>query len=299
MTTVPAAPVAPAARRRRQAPDWLRAQVLMLPTLVWLGVLLLVPLGIGVGYSLGTRGVIDPVRFPDGSLRWSNYRDALDPGFLPIFVRSLVYAGLTTVLCLLLGFPLAYWIARHGGRYRSVLLVLVILPFWTSYLIRMYAWRVILSDGGVASDLLAALHLGGDRSYLNTDFAVVIGLTYGFLPFMVLPLYASIERMNPTLVEAAYDLGAGRLSTLLRVTVPAVAPGIVAGTLLTFVPAVGDFVTPTLLGGVRTQMFGNVVADQFRSGQNWPLGSAMAVLLMSMILVAIFLYLRRVGEDAL
>jgi spermidine/putrescine transport system permease protein len=147
--------------------------------------------------------------------------------------------------------------------------------------------------------VLGAVGLGDNHTFLNTHFAVILGLTYGFLPFMILPLYASIERMDKSLVEASYDLGHGKTSTLFRVIIPTVAPGLVAGILLVFIPAVGDFVTPELLGGVKTQMIGNTIYDQFRSGNNWPLGSAMSVLLMAFILVGVFIYLRRVGEEAL
>jgi spermidine/putrescine transport system permease protein len=289
----------PAEPGRRRLPDWLKGNVLLLPTTVWFGLLLVIPMVIVIQYSLGRRGIIDPVRFSWGKLFFSNYTDALDPDFLPIFIRSIVYASICTIACVALGFPLAYWIARFGGRYRNVFLVLVIIPFLTSYLIRMYAWQFILQRNGLLNSALGSIGLGDNHQFLNTPFAVILGLTYGFLPFMVLPLYASIERMDPALVEASYDLGHGKVSTFLRVIVPTVAPGLVAGVLLVFIPAVGDFVTPLLLGGVRTQMFGNTIADQFGSGQNWPLGSAMAVLLMGFILIGVYFYLRRVGEEAL
>jgi len=198
-----------------------------------------------------------------------------------------------------LGFPLAYWIARFAGRFRNFFLVLVIIPFLTSYLIRMYAWQFILQRNGLLNSVLGTIGLGDDHAFLNTHFAVILGLTYGFLPFMILPLYASIERMDKSMVEASYDLGHGKTSTFFRVIVPTVSPGLVAGVLLVFIPAVGDYVTPALLGGVNTQMIGTTIADQFRSGNNWPLGSAMSVLLMAFILIGVFVYLQRVGEEAL
>jgi spermidine/putrescine transport system permease protein len=285
--------------RRRKAPDWLAGNLLLLPTSVWFFVLLVIPTLLIVAYSLGQRGVIEPVRFSWDNLVWSNYSKALDPDFLPIFIRSIVYALVSTLICVLLGFPLAYWIARFGGRYRNVYLVLVIIPFLTSYLIRMYAWQFILQRNGLLNSILGTVGLGDNHAFLNTHFAVILGLTYGFLPFMILPLYASIERMDPSLVEASYDLGHGKTSTLFRVIIPTVSPGLIAGVLLVFIPAVGDYVTPALLGGVKTQMFGTIVYDQFTSGNNWPLGSAMSVLLMMFILAGVFIYLRRVGEDAL
>jgi len=285
--------------RRRRLPDWVAGNLLLLPTSVWFFFFLVIPTLLVVAYSLGKRGVITPIRFSWGHLVFSNYNTALNPQFLPIFTRSLVYALVSTIACVLLGFPLAYWIARFGGRLRNVYLVLVIIPFLTSYLIRMYAWQFILQRNGLLNSVLGTIGLGDNHAFLNTHFAVILGLTYGFLPFMVLPLYASIERMDKSLVEASYDLGHGKASTLFRVIIPAVSPGLIAGVLLVFIPAVGDFVTPELLGGVKTQMFGNTVYDQFGSGDNWPLGSAMSVLLMTLILLGVFVYLWRVGEEAL
>jgi spermidine/putrescine transport system permease protein len=284
---------------RRRLPGWVAGNLLLLPTSLWFFFFLVIPTLLVVAYSLGRRGVITPIRFSWGHLVFSNYNTALNPQFLPIFTRSLVYALVSTIACVLLGFPLAYWIARFGGRLRNVYLVLVIIPFLTSYLIRMYAWQFILQRNGLLNSVLGTIGLGDNHAFLNTHFAVILGLTYGFLPFMVLPLYASIERMDKSLVEASYDLGHGKASTLFRVIIPTVSPGLIAGVLLVFIPAVGDFVTPELLGGVKTQMFGNTVFDQFGSGNNWPLGSAMSVLLMTLILLGVFVYLWRVGEEAL
>jgi spermidine/putrescine transport system permease protein len=286
-------------RRRRKLPDWAAGNLLLLPTSIWFLVLLIIPTALIIGYSLGHRSVYQPIRFSWSSLVWSNYRTAVNPQFLPILIRSTVYALVSTLLCVLLGFPLAYWIARFSGRLRNLYLVLVIIPFLTSYLIRTYGWLVILQRNGVLNSLLGQVGLGNEHSFLNTHFSVILGLTYGFLPFMILPLYASIERMDKSLVEASYDLGHGKTSTLFRVTLPSVMPGLVAGVLLVFIPAVGDFVTPALLGGVKTQMIGTTIYDQFQSGNNWPLGSAMSMLLMAFILVGVFLYLSRVGEEAL
>jgi spermidine/putrescine transport system permease protein len=281
-------------------PEWAKGHALLLPSTLWWIVLLLVPMAVVIGYSLGKRGIITPVRVDWGDLQFSNYSQALNPRFLPIFTRSLIFAGAATLFCVLLGFPLAYWIARFGGKYRNIYLVLVIIPFLTSYLIRMYAWQFILQRNGLLNATLGVLGLGDDHAFLNTPFAVILGLTYGFLPFMVLPLYAAIERMDPSLVEASYDLGHGKTSTFFRVILPSVLPGLVAGTLLVFIPAVGDFVTPELLGGTKTDMFGNTIQDQFLGGgQNWPLGSAMAVLLMAFILVGVVVYLWRVGDEGL
>ena len=286
-------------KKRRKMPDWLAGNILLAPTSVWFIFLLVMPTLLIMAYALGQRGVIVPIRFSWGNLVWSNYSKALNPDFLPIFIRSIVYALVSTIACVLLGFPLAYWIARFGGRFRNLFLVLVIIPFLTSYLIRTYGWLVILQRNGLLNSALGSIGLGDNHTFLNTHFAVILGLTYGFLPFMILPLYASIERMDKSLVEASYDLGHGKTSTLFRVIVPTVSPGLIAGVLLVFIPAVGDYITPALLGGVKTQMIGTTIADQFGSGNNWPLGSSMSVLLMAFILVGVFVYLRRVGEDAL
>ncbi|MFM8971119.1 MAG: ABC transporter permease [Actinomycetota bacterium] len=283
-------------RRRAEAT---RGHLLLLPTTLWLGALLIGPLVVIIAFSLGTRGINPPVRFDWAHPRLESYRRALDPDFLPIFGRSLLYAATATVCCIALGFPLAYWIARRPPRHRTLLLVLAVVPFLTSDLIRMYAWQFILQRNGLLNAALGGLGLGDDRTFLNTPGAVILGLTYGFLPFMVLPLYAAVERMDPTLVEASHDLGHGRISTFRRVILPSVMTGVVAGTLLVFIPALGDFVTPALLGGTRTVMYGSVIQDQFRGGgNNWPLGSAMAVLLMFVIMVGVIVELRR-SEDGL
>ena len=277
-------------------PRWLVATGLLAPTGLWLGLFLIAPLALVVQFSFATRdtGVARAV------LPWTTqaYATALNPAFLPIFGRTLAYAVLTTLLCLLLGFPLAWFIARHGGRYRTALLAAVLVPFWSSYLARVYAWKALLDGEGLVNTLLGYVGLDREGGFLLTHGAVVLGLTYGFLPFMVLPLYVACERFDFRLAEASYDLGHGRSSTFLRVVLPGVAPGVLAGSLLVLVPAAGDFVTPRLLGGVDQSTFGSVIDDQFRGGNNWPLGSAMAVLLL--VLVVVVLVLRgKPGEDVL
>ncbi|MCP2260780.1 spermidine/putrescine transport system permease protein [Streptoalloteichus tenebrarius] len=281
---------------RRRVPRWLSANLLLLPTGLWLALFLLVPLALVVQYSFATRDT-GPLRVV---LPWTAqaYRTALDPAFLPIFGRTLAYAALTTVACLVLGFPLAWFIARHGGRHRNALLAAVLVPFWASYLARIYAWKALLDGDGLVNRLLGAVGLGREGGFLLTDGAVVLGLTYGFLPFMVLPLYVACERFDYRLVEASYDLGHGRVSTFFRVVLPGVRPGVLAGSLLVLVPSAGDFVTPKLLGGVDQSTFGSVIDDQFRGGNNWPLGSAMAVLLMALVVVVLVVRGRR-GEDVL
>ncbi|WP_394616223.1 ABC transporter permease [Lentzea sp. JNUCC 0626] len=275
---------------------WLKANALLVPTGVWLGFFLIAPLVVVVEFSIATRdtGVARAV------LPWTidAYRTALDPAFLPIFGRTLLYAGATTVACLLLGFPLAWFIARHGGRWRTALLAAVLIPFWSSYLARIYAWKALLDGEGLANTVLGWVGLDRDGGFLLTDGAVILGLTYGFLPFMVLPLYVACERFDVRLMEASYDLGHGRVSTFFRVVLPGVMSGVLAGSLLVLVPAAGDFVTPKLLGGVEQSTFGSVIDDQFRGGNNWPLGSAMAVLLLVLVVAVLVLRGRR-GEDVL
>ena len=299
MTAAAAADADDAPARRRRLPDWAAGHALLLPTSIVFLFLLIIPMLVVLQYSVARRSIYKPIVFSWSHLHFANYTEALNAEFLPVFTRSIVYALAATAFCVLLGFPLAYWIARFGGRLRLLYLVLVIIPFLTSYLIRIYAWQFILQNNGLLSNLMGHMGLGSNHDFTNTHFAVILGLTYGFLPFMILPLYASIDRMDPSLVEASYDLGHGKASTLFRVTIPTVSPGLVAGILLVFIPAVGDFVTPELLGGVRTQMFGTIVNDQFLGSNNWPLGSAMSILLTLFILGGVFIYLWRVGEEAL
>lgn len=225
------------------------------------------------------------------------YRTALQWDVVEVFVRSVRYAGLCTLLCLLLGYPLAYAIAMYGGRWKSTLLMLVMLPFWTSYLIRTYAWIVILRSHGVINEGLMAMGLThAPLQLLNTPSAVVVGLTYGFLPFMTLPLYVSLEKMDRALMEAAADLGASPFWRFVRVVWPLSLPGVLAGAVLTFIPCVGDFVTPELLGGTDTEMIGKVIMSQFMMADNWPLGSALSFLLIVLMMGGIWAYSRTAAE---
>ena len=291
--------VGPASR----ALSWLRlrpgaaANLLLAPTMLWLLFFLIIPLGIILVYSFGSRGAFGDVVL---GFSFKNYARAFSPLWLPVILRSFAYAALTTLLTLAMGYPLAYFIALHGGRRKNIYLILVMLPFWTSYLIRTYSWIVILRSQGVINTILTSAEIiDTPLRLLNTPFSVILGLTYGFLPFMTLPLYATLERLDKSLIEASYDLGANRFWTLAKVTVPLSLPGIVAGTLLTFIPAVGDFVTPDLLGGPNTIMIGNVIQTQFLSDRDWAYGSALSFSMMAILLVAIFFYVRRVGTDEL
>ncbi len=269
----------------------------LLPVTIWLGALLVAPLAIVVVYSLAERGLYGTVTL---ALSLRNYVQALDPLFLPVLLRSVKFAGLMVLLTLALGYPLAYYVAMRGGSRKNILLILIILPFWTSYLIRTYAWIVILRTEGVLNVVLQSLGIiQQPLALLNTQFSVLLGLTYGFLPFMALPIYVSLEKIDRALLEAASDLGANPAATFGKVVLPLSLPGVVAGTTLTFVPGVGDFVAADLLGGPHTYMVGNLIQNQFLQAQNWPFGSALSILLMGIMLVAMTVYVRLAGAEAL
>jgi spermidine/putrescine transport system permease protein len=229
---------------------------------------------------------------------WQNYVDALrDYG--PQFVRSLLYALIATVACIILGFPLAYAIAFKAGRWKNLMLVAVIAPFFTSFLIRTLSWEYILGDNEPLVSFLRQVNvLAPDGYLLDTPFAVVTGLTYNFLPFMVLPLYASLEKLDPSLIEAGADLYAAPFTTFRTVTLPLAMPGLVAGTLLTFIPASGDYINSELLGNPRTRMIGNEIQDLFGAG-DYPAAAALSVTLMAAIVVLVLVYVRRAGTEEL
>jgi len=225
-----------------------------------------------------------------------NYLRLADPLYLVILVRSFVMAAAATALCLVLAFPLALFIARAQRR-KNLYLQLVILPFWTSFLVRTYAWLFLLRDTGLINTALQRLGVIHDPlPLLYNDGAVLLGLVYGFLPFMVLPIYATLERLDPSLTEAAADLGARPWTTLWRVTIPLTKPGIRAGAILVFIPCLGAYLTPDLLGGGRTVMIGNLVQNQFTTARDWPFGSAVSLALMAIVAVLVFVFLRRDTE---
>ncbi|MDQ4029965.1 MAG: ABC transporter permease [Actinomycetota bacterium] len=230
---------------------------------------------------------------------WDNYGDAI-AAYDEHLVRSLLYAGIATVVALAVSYPLAYWIAFHGGRWKSVLLLLVIAPFFVTYLIRTLAWQSILADDGAIVDVLRAIGVLGDgERLLATAAAVVAGITYNFLPFMALPLYASLEQIDARLLEAAEDLYASRLQAFLRVTLPLSLPGIFAGTLLTFIPAAGDFINAELLGTPRESMIGNVIQSKFLVITDYGQAAALSFVLMAAILVLVAIYSRTLGTERL
>ena len=268
----------------------------LIPGGLWLLVFFAIPFGIVLALSFGTPGELGGASYgwyPD------NYSRAFDPLFVPVLLRSVGYALATVVLCLLLGYPIAYYIARFGGRYKYLLVALVVLPFLVNYLIRVYAWVAILSDEGLVNGLLVDLGLTTDGiRFLNTPYAVIGGLVYGYMAFMILPVYAALDRMDPSLIEAGKDLYANGWQTFRHVTWPATFQGVLAGAVLVFLPAVGDFISAQLLGGPDTYMVGNLIQDQFFTANNWPFGSALTVVMMVFLSFWMVGYLRSAAREA-
>lgn len=266
----------------------------LVPAWLWMAVLFVAPFAIIMAYSLLTRGVYGGVEHP-----WTadSYQRLIDPLYLKVFLRSFVMALAATALCLLFAFPAALFIAR-SSRHRNLYLQLVMLPFWTSFLVRTYAWMFLLRDTGLINTALLKIGLiHSPLPLLYNDGAVLLGLVYGYLPFMVLPIYATLERLDPSLPEAAADLGARPLTTLFTVVVPLSRPGIIAGAVLVFIPCLGAYLTPDLLGGGRTVLVGNLVQNQFTNARDWPFGSAVSILLMMLVTLLLWAFLRRQSEQ--
>jgi len=270
--------------------------LLLAPGVLFLAVFFVVPLGFLAYQSLQSGNFDIGYTF---TWSWSNYWDALH-NYKAQFIRSLEYAGIATLLALVISYPVAYWIAFRGGRWKNLLLLFIVAPFFVTYLIRTLAWETILSDNGFVVNTLQSLHvLGPSGRLLATSTAVVTGITYNFLPFMALPLYVSLEQIDGRLIEAAEDLYASKLQAFLRVTFPLSLPGVVAGTLLTFIPAAGDFINAQLLGSPDNHMIGNVIQSKFLELTDYPAAAAMSFILMGGILVAVFVYARLVGTEQL
>jgi spermidine/putrescine transport system permease protein len=264
--------------------------LLALPAILWLLFFFILPLAIVLVVSFMTRGTGGSAVLP---LTLDHYERVFTV-FDGVFVRSVRIAFITMVICLLAGYPLAFFIrTRRNAWVRHIALFLVILPFWTNFLVRTYAWRILLGREGTINELLInAGVIQQPLQLLNTEFAVLVGLTYGFLPFMVLPIYASVERFDFRFVEAARDLGANDWHTFWRVVLPMTMPGVIAGCILVFIPAIGAFVTPDLLGGTRGLMIGNLIQGQFRGTGNMPLGAALSVVMMSVVMLSLIFYMR-------
>ncbi len=294
----------PPARPGRRPGRGLTPYWLLLPAGLWLAVFFVAPLVYQASTSVQTGSLEEGYRV---TWHFATYWEALQE-YGVHYLRSFGYAAVATALCLLIGYPLAYMIAFRAGRWRNLLLVMVIAPFFTSFLVRTLAWKNILSDGGPVVAALDALHIldvtawlgltSGDR-LLATPLAVICGLTYNFLPFMILPLYGSLERIGASLHEAARDLYAAPATTFRKVTFPLSLPGVVAGTLLTFIPASGDYINAELLGSPNTQMVGNAIHQQFLSVLDYPTAAAMSFILMALILMIVTVYMRRAGTEEL
>jgi spermidine/putrescine transport system permease protein len=273
-----------------------RGASLLAPGVGWLVLFFVVPLAFIFVVSLGSRDALDRVTLANPSLE--NYVRAFEPRFIPTFLNSLRYAAITTILSLALGYPIAYWISRYGGRRKILLLIIVMLPFWTSYLIRTYSWVILLRDNGVVNSILQAVGIIDQPIILmNTDISVILGMVYGFLPFAILPLFVSIDRLDPTIVAAARDLYADGRRAFLHVTLPLTMPGIIAAALLTFIPALGDFVTPDLLGGPQTTTIAKNIQELFLAGRDWPYGAALGFILMAVTLVGTLVALRTLRRE--
>jgi spermidine/putrescine transport system permease protein len=270
--------------------------LLLAPGLLYLGLFFVVPLGFLAYQSLESGSFDFGYAF---TWAWGNYWDAVR-NYRGHFIRSLEYAAIATALALLFAYPLAYWIAFRGGRWKNLLLLFIVAPFFVTYLIRTLAWETILADQGPVVRVLRDVGiLGHDGRLLATSTAVVAGITYNFFPFMALPLYVSLEQIDQRLIEAAQDLYASKWKAFVRVTLPLSLPGVVAGTLLTFIPAAGDFINAQLLGSPRNHMIGNVIQSKFLELTDYPAAAAMSFVLMAAILVMVFVYARVVGTEKL
>ncbi len=261
----------------------------LVPGALWLVLLFAVPLGIVLAISFGTTDDLGNALYG-----WypENYELVFDPVFVPVLARSVGFALATVALCLLIGYPVAYYIAIFGGRWKGLLVAMVVLPFFVNYLVRTYAWIAMLGDEGVVNGVL-----GGDIRFINTPWAVIGGLVYGYLVFMILPVYAALDRMDPALIEAGKDLYGSPWQTFRNVTWPHTIQGVLAGTVLVFLPAVGDFVAAQLLGGPDSYMVGNLIQQQFFAAENWPFGAALTAVMMAFLLVWMVLYLRSAARE--
>ncbi len=271
--------------------------ILLSPALFWLIVFFMIPLIIILVYSFTDRGTY-------GNIVWTfqidNYIRFADPLYIGIFWRSFLIAILTTVICFLIGYPLAYWMASQPAHRQNTLMLLMMIPYWTNYIVRTYAWRTILTREGILNQVLIALNLVSVENppiLLFNNQAVIIGLVYVSVVAMVLPCYASLTGLDKSLLEAAQDLYANRVRTFLYVTLPLTMPGIVAGCILVFVPSLGAYVTPDMLGGGKADMIGNLIAQQFGEASDWPFGSAISVVLMFVMLFGTLLYFRGLRSE--
>ena len=291
--TLDSAPASPDLERAAERAERRRGFRLGLPGFAYLVIFFAIPLVMVFVYSFATRSSTGKTLLQDWNLE--SYQRLANPLVREIAWRSLWLAVVTTVICLVLAYPFAYFISTRRPAIRNILLVLVMIPFWSNFLVRTYAWRVLLGSDGPVSQLTQALGLG-DTRILFTPLAILIGLVYGFLPFMVLPLYAAIERIDWSLVEAARDLYASGWQAFRRVTLPLSRPGVIAGSILVFIPSLGAYVTPEILGGAKTTLLGSYIVQQFLAARNWPFGSALSFAVMAVMLAATLIYFREGGQ---
>ncbi|HJQ76796.1 MAG TPA: ABC transporter permease [Acidimicrobiia bacterium] len=283
------APATPELEQAASKAESRRGFLIGLPAYAYLVLFFALPLVLVLVYSFASRSATGRTVLRNWNL--DSYERLFSPLVVEIFVRSFLLALVTTLICLLVSYPFAYYIATRAHRLRSVLLVLVMIPFWSNFLVRTYAWRVILGSDGLVSQI-SQLFGGGEVRVLFTNSAVLIGLVYGFLPFMVLPLYAAIERLDWSLVEAARDLYADGWTAFRKVTLPLSMSGVVAGSILVFIPSLGAYVTPAILGGANTVLMGDYIVSQFLAARNWPFGSALSFGVMFVMLLATIFYFR-------
>ena len=261
----------------------------LVPGAVWLLALFAIPLGILLAISFGYTDDLGNALY-GSSL--DNYERVLDTVYIEVLARSVGFALATVAICILVGYPVAYYIAVYGGRWKNLLIALVVLPFFINYLVRTYAWIAMLGDEGLINGII-----GQQIQFLQTPYAVIGGLAYGYMAFMILPVYAALDRMDPALREAGKDLYGGPWQTFRHVTLPHTFQGLLAGTVLVFLPAVGDFVAASLLGGPDEYMVGNLIQQQFLAADNWPFGAALTTVMMAFLLIWMVLYLRAAARE--
>ena len=281
----------------------LRSAMTSGPAVLWLMVFLLAPLLVVASISFFSRGAYGEIEWPltlDGYKRLAGFGElGFDPVYPVILLRSLVLGGLTAVSCAIAGLPLAFFIARLPARFKTLALTLVVIPFWTNLLIRTYAWQILFAPESWLTRLVHALGAGvaGEPLYPSA-WAVLVGMVCDFLPFLVLPLYASVEKVDWTLAEAAMDLGANRAQVFRHALLPQILPGLIAGVILVFLPATGQFVIPDLLGGAKTVMLGNAIQQQFGQSRDWPFGAAIAFVALGLVLIGLWVYSRKAANEA-
>lgn len=275
-------------------PPTAQAWTLSSPAAIWIIALVVGPLLIVLVFSFLTNG-------PYGTLIYEatteNYGACFNWLYLKVLLRTLMIATLSTVLCILIAYPVVYWLTMHVTKWRAQLLFFIILPFWTSYLIRIYSWMFLLKDTGFINGLLLDLHLiATPKMMLYSWPSVMLCLVYTWLPFMIMPLYSSLEKLDRSVLEAATDLGASPFWRFVKVTLPLTKGGIISGSLLVFMPSVGAYIVPELVGGAKVTMLGNLIRDKFVTFRNWPLGSALSIILLFIVLLLIYYYMKAVGK---